>query len=76
MGSLVGALPTHPRQNIVPGLPLLLMPEETTLLVEEGHNLSCLEHVVTLTPCLDNPLHMGWLVHFLPLLTLIADHKT
>ena len=33
MGSLVGGLPAHPRQNSVPGLPLLLMPEETTLLV-------------------------------------------
>ena len=38
MGSLVGVLPTHQRQNNVLGLPLLLMPEEITLLVEEGQN--------------------------------------
>ena len=38
MGSLVEVTTTHPHQNNVLGPPLLLMPEETTLLVEEGQN--------------------------------------
>ena len=36
VGSLVGALPLHPRQNSQLGLPLVLLPEETTLMREEG----------------------------------------
>jgi len=36
VGSLVGALPRFPRQNNYLGLPLQLMPEETTLLLEKG----------------------------------------
>ena len=36
IGGLIGALPSHPRQNAQLGLPLELMPEETTLLLEMG----------------------------------------
>lgn len=36
VGSLVGALPLHPRQNSQLGLPLILQPEEATLLREKG----------------------------------------
>lgn len=36
VGSLLGALPLHPRQNSQLGLPLILQPEETTLLREKG----------------------------------------
>ena len=36
VGSLVGALPLHPRQNSQLGLPLVLLPEETTLMREKG----------------------------------------
>ena len=36
IGGLIGALPSHPRQNAQLGLPLKLMPEETTLLLEMG----------------------------------------
>jgi tRNA-splicing endonuclease subunit Sen34 len=36
VGSLVGALSRFPRQNNHLGLPLQLMPEETTLLLEKG----------------------------------------
>lgn len=35
-GALVGALPSHPRQNAFLGLPMLLMPEEAALLLEEN----------------------------------------
>ncbi|XP_050664510.1 tRNA-splicing endonuclease subunit Sen34 [Leptidea sinapis] len=35
-GSLIGSLPSHPRQNELQGLPLALMSEETSLLVNEG----------------------------------------
>ena len=35
-GSLIGSLPTQPKQNNEFGLPLVLQPEETTLLVEQG----------------------------------------
>ncbi|KAK3580028.1 hypothetical protein CHS0354_030929 [Potamilus streckersoni] len=36
VGSLVGCLPRAPRQNTHLGLPLQLLPEETTLLLEKG----------------------------------------
>lgn len=36
VGGLVGALPVKPRQNSQLGLPVLLMPEEVSLLREEG----------------------------------------
>lgn len=36
VGGLIGALPSQPRQNAQLGLPLNLMPEETTLLMESG----------------------------------------
>ena len=36
IGGLIGALPSQPRQNTQLGLPLKLMPEETTLLLELG----------------------------------------
>lgn len=36
VGSLVGTLPRHPHQSSTLGLPLSLLPEEVTLLVEEG----------------------------------------
>lgn len=36
VGSLVGTLPRHPHQSNTLGLPLKLLPEEVTLLVEEG----------------------------------------
>lgn len=36
VGSLIGCLPTYPRQSNQLGLPLQLLPEETTLLVNEG----------------------------------------
>ena len=36
VGGLIGALPSQPRQNAHLGLPLKLMPEETTLLMEIG----------------------------------------
>ena len=35
-GSLIGSLPTQPKQNNEFGLPLVLQPEETTLLIEQG----------------------------------------
>ena len=51
VGSLVGALPLHPRQNSQLGLPLVLLPEETTLMREEGCPTLCLfiHKCVTLT---------------------------
>ena len=67
MGSLVGALPTHPRQNSVPGLPLLLMPEETTLLVEESQSL---EYTVTLYSLSRHRSPLGVVGSLQPLLTL------
>lgn len=36
VGCLVGALPRHPHQSAMMGLPLKLMPEEVTLLLEKG----------------------------------------
>ena len=36
VGSLVGTLPRHPHQSTTMGLPLSLLPEEVTLLLEEG----------------------------------------
>uniref|UniRef100_A0A0P4WW26 tRNA-splicing endonuclease subunit Sen34 n=1 Tax=Scylla olivacea TaxID=85551 RepID=A0A0P4WW26_SCYOL len=36
VGCLVGSLPRHPHQSCTLGLPLRLLPEEVTLLVEEG----------------------------------------
>ena len=36
VGNFVGALPCQPHQNIWLGLPLELLPEETTLLLEQG----------------------------------------
>lgn len=36
IGELVGCLPKHPRQEILSGLPLLLLPEEVSLLLEKG----------------------------------------
>ncbi|XP_065898297.1 tRNA-splicing endonuclease subunit Sen34-like [Dysidea avara] len=36
VGNYVGALPCKPRQDVWLGLPLELMPEETTLLLEQG----------------------------------------
>ncbi len=36
VGSLVGALGSHPRQNSQLGLPLSLSPDEATLLRDEG----------------------------------------
>ena len=36
IGGLIGALPSQPRQNTQLGLPLKLMPEEATLLMETG----------------------------------------
>ena len=35
-GSLVGALPLQPRQSGLLGLPLLLAPEEVSLLLDKG----------------------------------------
>lgn len=34
MGNLIGALAPLPRQNSISGLPVRLLPEETTLLLE------------------------------------------
>ncbi len=36
VGSLIGSLPSQPKQNNDYGLPLLLMAEETNLLIEQG----------------------------------------
>ncbi|XP_068243142.1 tRNA-splicing endonuclease subunit Sen34-like [Palaemon carinicauda] len=36
VGTMVGSLPRHPHQTSVLGLPLQLMPEEVTLLLEKG----------------------------------------
>ena len=36
VGTLVGSLPRAPRQNTHLGLPLQLLPEETSLLLEKG----------------------------------------
>ncbi|KAG7167783.1 tRNA-splicing endonuclease subunit Sen34-like [Homarus americanus] len=36
VGYLVGALPRHPHQSTMMGLPLKLLPEEVTLLLEKG----------------------------------------
>ena len=36
VGNFVGALPCRPHQDIWLGLPLELLPEETTLLLEQG----------------------------------------
>ncbi|KAK2582749.1 hypothetical protein KPH14_005016 [Odynerus spinipes] len=36
IGELVGCLPKHPRQEVLSGLPLLLLPEEVSLLLEKG----------------------------------------
>ncbi|KAG0724115.1 tRNA-splicing endonuclease subunit Sen34 [Chionoecetes opilio] len=36
VGSLTGTLPRHPHQTTTQGLPLSLLPEEVTLLLEEG----------------------------------------
>ncbi|XP_076456632.1 tRNA-splicing endonuclease subunit Sen34-like [Babylonia areolata] len=36
VGVLVGCLPRHPRQNLHLGLPLQLLPEELTLLLDKG----------------------------------------
>ena len=36
VGNFVGALPCQPHQDIWLGLPLELLPEETTLLLEQG----------------------------------------
>lgn len=42
IGDLVGSFPRSTRQDIFLGLPLLLLPEEVTLLVEK--NIACLIH--------------------------------
>ena len=47
MGSLIGCLPTYPRQSGHLGLPLQLLPEETTLLVNEG---ACWHRVCNMNP--------------------------
>lgn len=39
VGTLIGCLPRAPRQNVHLGLPLQLMKEEVTLLLEKGFNL-------------------------------------
>lgn len=36
IGELVGCLSKHPRQEVLSGLPLLLLPEEVSLLLEKG----------------------------------------
>ena len=36
IGELIGCLPKKPRQDIFLGLPLLLQPEEVSLLLEKG----------------------------------------
>jgi hypothetical protein len=36
LGSLAGALPRFPAQNLFLGLPLVLMPEEVALCLEKG----------------------------------------
>lgn len=36
IGELIGCLPKKPRQDILSGLPLLLQPEEVTLLLEKS----------------------------------------
>ena len=43
VGVLVGCLPRNPRQNIHLGLPLQLMPEELSLLLNKGnsHQWNC-----------------------------------
>jgi len=41
VGTLVGCLPRLPRQNISLGLPLQLLPEEVTLLLNKGQMLQC-----------------------------------
>lgn len=46
VGGMVGALPLQPRQNCQLGLPLLLMPEEVSVLREEGEWL-----LVSMEPC-------------------------
>ncbi|KAI9321804.1 tRNA intron endonuclease [Dichotomocladium elegans] len=37
VGALIGSLPRVPLQNAYPGLPLLLLPEEATLLLSKGY---------------------------------------
>ncbi|XP_066599815.1 tRNA-splicing endonuclease subunit Sen34 [Prorops nasuta] len=36
IGELIGCLPKNPRQDIIMGLPLMLLSEEVTLLIEKG----------------------------------------
>ena len=36
VGELIGCLPKQPRQEVLLGLPLLLLPEEAKLLIEKG----------------------------------------
>lgn len=45
VGNLAGALPEHPRQSVQNGLPLVLMPEEVRLLVEQLHVAEIVEGV-------------------------------
>ncbi|XP_017795269.1 PREDICTED: tRNA-splicing endonuclease subunit Sen34 [Habropoda laboriosa] len=49
IGELIGCLPKKPRQDIFSGLPLLLLPEEVSLLLEK--NVARLIRY----PCLQNP---------------------
>ncbi|KZC09901.1 PREDICTED: tRNA-splicing endonuclease subunit Sen34 [Dufourea novaeangliae] len=49
VGELIGCLPKKPRQDILSGLPLLLQPEEVSLLLEK--NFAQLVHF----PCLQKP---------------------
>ena len=52
VGGLVGAHPLQPRQNSQLGLPLHIMPEEISLLREEGEAASLLaDRKVRLPPC-------------------------
>ena len=45
-GSLVGGLPTSPRQRDYMGLPLELLPEETSLLLQKGSSCLCTDHLI------------------------------
>lgn len=59
IGGLIGALPSHPRQNAQLGLPLKLMPEETTLLLEMG--IYIISSIVMQYYCLWGTVTLFWL---------------
>ena len=48
IGSMIGALPSQPRQSTMLGMPLLLLPEETTLLMEKGSLCASFVYAISL----------------------------